>query len=220
MTRCNTKSQLGKCYTFTFENGYRFGYNSAGFYTASDENRTQQFGKFQLCLDESCTAIADINPGVGFSIKDIHGQANGGQNCKQWLNNARDGEHITKTPDYSQAGVFVLTKWPCGKYCLGGLDAGVGPTCPTEMVGATFTTLDDQSCIPMVLLEVPCDIRAAVNNCFWDSKADQCSGYRECTVPAPPIIVYPPQPPAPPTYPADEQAVLNATISVGAEVAV
>ncbi|TAQ86874.1 hypothetical protein B7494_g4793 [Chlorociboria aeruginascens] len=216
---CSSGVQSGKCYTFTFENGYRFGYNTAGFYVASEENRAQQFGKFQLCLDENCTAITDINPGDGFSIKDIHGQANGGQNSKQWLNNAKDGDHITKTPDYSQAGIFAITKWPCGEYCLGGFDAGVGPTCPTEMVGATFTTQDDQSCIPVTLLEVPCDIRAPANNCIWDTKTDQCSSYREYAVPAAPI----PSSQSPVSQaqaPTDEQVILNATISVGAEVTV
>ena len=137
-----------------------------------------------ICADENCISSIDVNPGDGFRIKDIHGQANGGADCKQWLNNAKDGEHITKTPDFAKAGNFTITKWPCGKYCLGGLDTGVGPTCPTEMIGATFTTADDQSCIPLTLLEVPCDIRAAANNCIWDNKVDQCADYRECPTPS------------------------------------
>lgn len=64
------------------------------------------------------------------------------------------------------------------------------------MVGATFTTLDDQSCIPLTLLEVPCDIRAAANNCIWDSEADQCGGYGNVVVPTcPPLLVVEPLPP-------------------------
>jgi hypothetical protein len=168
-------TDAGKCYTFTFENGFRFGYNSAGFYTASEESRAQQFGKFQVCSSECCSFDTEINPGQPFYIKDLHGSANGGLDAKQWLNNAKDGSHISKTPQFSQAGVFTISKWPCGKYCLSGLESGVGPTCPTEMLGATFTTADDQSCIPLTLLEVPCDIRSLANNCIWETDAAPCS---------------------------------------------
>ncbi|KAK0106846.1 hypothetical protein ONS95_003568 [Cadophora gregata] len=177
--KCSSGVQSGKCYTFTLENGHRFGYNSAGFYTASEESRAQQFGKFKLCTNEYCSASTDINPGQPFYIKDIHGTANGGQHSKQWLNNAKDGSHITKTAHFSQAGLFTITKWPCGKYCLSGKDRGVGPTCPTEMLGATFTTADDQSCVPLTLLEVPCDVRSLENNCIWDTKKKQCAGEEE-----------------------------------------
>ncbi|KAG4442112.1 hypothetical protein IFR05_002398 [Cadophora sp. M221] len=172
--KCSSGVQSGKCYIFTLENGLRLGYNSAGFYTASAESRAQQFGKFKLCSNEYCSANTDINPGQPFYIKDIHGTANSGQHSKQWLNNAKDGSHITKTAHFSQAGIFTITKWPCGKYCLGGKDHGVGPTCPTEMLGATFTTADDQSCVPITLLEVPCDIRSLANNCIWETKKKQC----------------------------------------------
>ncbi|KAH8587869.1 hypothetical protein B0O99DRAFT_525998 [Bisporella sp. PMI_857] len=177
--KCSSGIQTGKCYTFTLENGLRFGYNSAGFYTASEESRAQQFGKFQLCSNEHCSARHDINPGQPFYIKDIHGSANGGQAKRQWLNNAKDGSHISKTPHFSQAGIFTITKWPSGKYCLSGKDSGVGPTCPTEMLGATFTTLDDQSCVPITLLDVPCDIRSQENNCIWDTKKRQCGDDEE-----------------------------------------
>ncbi len=70
--------------------------------------------------------------------------------------------------------VSLLLQNGLGKYCLSGKDAGVGPTCPTEMLGATHTTLDDQSCVPLTLLEVPCDIRSLANNCIWDTKSRQC----------------------------------------------
>lgn len=212
----HSNSDIGKCYTFTFENGFRFGYNSAGFYTASEESRVQQFGKFQLCADGDCEIITDINPGEPFYIKDIHGSANGGQACKQWLDNASDGNHISKTPDFAQAGIFTITKWPCDKYCLSGFNTGVGPTCPTEMLGATFTTLDDQSCIPLTLLEVPCDIRSPANNCIWETKGSQCGVQKEVAdckgignFTAPPVYV----------NPGDEpQIVLNATVSVEATI--
>lgn len=68
--------KLGKCYTWTFPNGEKFGYNAHGWYTASKESRHQQFGKFKLCKDEKCSP-GPINPGEGFSAKDLHGNANG-----------------------------------------------------------------------------------------------------------------------------------------------
>lgn len=171
----------GKCYTFTFDNGFRFGYNVAGWYTASRENLAQQFGKFKLCKDEKCTPGADFNPADPIRIMDIHGQANGGQNPNQWVNNAQNGAHIGKTAAYATAGVFSLSKWPCGKYCLGGIDSGIGPTCPSELPAATFTSFDKQSCIPIDLMEVPCDIHALENNCIWKNGADQCCNAVDCS---------------------------------------
>jgi hypothetical protein len=219
--QCSSGLLSGKCYTFTFDNGFRYGYNSAGFYTASEESRVQQFGKFQLCADEGCSIITDLNPGDPFYIKDIHGSANGGQACKQWLNNASDGNHISKTPDFSQAGAFTITKWPCDKYCLSGFDAGIGPTCPTEMLGATFTTQDDQSCIPLTLLEVPCDVRSPANNCIWETKESQCDANQEgkdCKVPVVPAVTNSTTVPVSATTGDQPQIVLNTTVSVEASI--
>jgi hypothetical protein len=217
---CSSGLLSGKCYTFTFENGFRYGYNSAGFYTASEESRVQQFGKFQLCANNDCNIITDLNPGDPFYIKDIHGSANGGQDSKQWLNNASDGNHISKTPDFSQAGTFTITKWPCDKYCLSGFNVGVGPTCPTEMLGATFTTQDDQSCIPLTLLEVPCEIRSPANNCIWETKESQCGSKQEsknCKVPVAPVV--PAVTNSTAVMTGDQpQVVLNATVSVEATI--
>ena len=168
----------GKCYSFTFENGLRFGYNSAGFYRAAAESRDQQFGKFQFCPDANCTTLAEpeIRPGDLFYIKDIHGSGKGDQGYKQWLNNAKDGDFITKTTEFTEAGIFSITKWPSDKYCLGGfaggLAVGLGLAGPEGKVGATFSTVDDQSCIPMSVLEIPCDIRSVPNNCIWPKKSN------------------------------------------------
>lgn len=178
--KCSSGIETGKCYTFTFENGLRFGYYSNGWYTASKEDKTHQFGKFKLCKTEDCPKGSPVNPGEGIRIKDIHGTANGGQNPNQWLDAKKNGDHISKTPNYDLAGVFTLTKWPCGKYCLGGLDAGIGPTCPSDLPAATFTTMDKQSCIPIELTEVPCDIHAVENNCIWDN-GDQCCNKIDCS---------------------------------------
>jgi len=68
----------------------------------------------------------------------------------------------------------VITKWPGGKYCLGGFryddgvgsGAGVGLTYEAGSVGATVLPRDDQACIVMMLTEVPCDIRGERANCI------------------------------------------------------
>lgn len=149
------------------------------YYGPAPEDRNHRAGKFKLCEDRACTPGIPIDPTDGFRILDTHGNPNTGANPNQWLNNASNGGHITKTPDYAQAGVFTLTKWPCGKYCLGGLYAGVGPTCPADVVGMTFTTPDKDSCVVVDLTEVPCDVHAKANNCIWKN-GDQCCDKVDC----------------------------------------
>jgi len=123
-----------------------------------------------VCVDENCTPGVDIDPGRGFNIQEIQGQGNGdkGKIPKHWLDGAMNGNPITRTRHWSHAGIFLITKWPGGKYCLTSFGAGVGPTYSSDKLGATMT-LDDQSCIPMTLVEVPCDIRTKANNCIWGS---------------------------------------------------
>ncbi|TLD27965.1 hypothetical protein E2P81_ATG06311 [Venturia nashicola] len=177
---CTSGIEAGKCYTWTFPNGERFGYNAHGWYTASKESRHQQFGKFKLCKDEKCSP-GPINPGEGFSAKDLHGNANGGQNPGWYIDAKTNGGHVGKTADFAKSGRFTLTKWPCGKYCLGGYEAGFGPTCPSDLPAGTFTTHDKQSCIPIDVQEVPCDIHNIANNCIWHNGADQCCGKTDCS---------------------------------------
>lgn len=143
-------------------------------------SRNHIFGKFQLCGDQVCTSGQPVNPNTGFGIRDVHGQANSGANANQWLDNKQNGGHIGKTADWSKAGKFTLTKWPCGKYCLGGFDSGLGPTCPSEEPAFTFNTADKQACQPVTVTEVPCDIHAVENNCIWKN-GDQCCGRIDCT---------------------------------------
>lgn len=176
---CTSGIETGKCYTFKYDNGYLLGWNILNYYGPGPESRNQRSGLFKLCKTEECTPGLPVNPADGIRIKDMHGLPNTGANPGEWLNNAQNGAHITKTPDYAQAGVFTLTKWPCGKYCLGGLDAGVGPTCPADVVGSTFTTLDKESCTPIELMEVPCDSHAKENNCTW-KEGDQCCNKVDC----------------------------------------
>ncbi|QDS76104.1 hypothetical protein FKW77_006409 [Venturia effusa] len=180
---CSSGIEAGKCYTWTFPNGERFGYNAHGWYTASKESRHQQFGKFKLCKDKECRP-GPINPGEGFSAQDLHGNANGGQNSGWYIDAKTNGGHVGKTPDYEKSGRFTLTKWPCGKYCLGGFNAGFGPTCPSDLPAGTFTTHDKQSCIPIDVLEVPCDIHNIANNCIWHNGADQCCDKTDCSAAA------------------------------------
>ncbi|KAK4240377.1 hypothetical protein C8A03DRAFT_13276 [Achaetomium macrosporum] len=177
---CESGLETGKCYTFTAENGNRLGLRNDGVYYAAPDSMVQRYGKFQLCRDEKCTPGQPINPSDKTYIKDLYGDVATGANTGQWLNNAQNGAHIGRTPTFANAGQFVLSKWPCGKYCLGGFTAGVGPACPAEIPAMTFYSQDPQMCTPFDLTEVPCDIRADSNNCIWKN-GDQCCNKVDCT---------------------------------------
>lgn len=181
---CDSGLTTGKCYTFTMENGKRLGILGAGrYYSAGDPSNAHQWGKFKLCKDEDCAPGQPINPADKVFIKNIHGNPNGGYGPNTWLNNAANGAHITKAPTFAQAGEFTLTKWPCGKYCLGGVDAGIGSTCPSAEPAMTFATADKEVCMPMTVTEVPCQIHNNDNNCIWDTAARQCcSDNKECKI--------------------------------------
>ena len=163
------------------DNGQYLGYSNRGWYSASKPSNAFQPGKFKLCRDESCAAATSVNPGDGVRIQDLHGEANSGKDPNHWLNGAQNGGHIGKTPQYSAAGVFTITKWTPGKYCLGGFETGVGPTCPSDDPAVTFNTLDKQSCVPIELVPVPCDIRDVDNNCLWTGNQKPCPAGHTCT---------------------------------------
>jgi hypothetical protein len=84
---------------------------------------------------------------------------------------------MTRTSDFWESGNFVLTKWPGGKYCLGGFryddrlgsGSGVGLAYEAGTVGATMLPNDDQACVVMTFTEVPCDIRGQTANCIGGS---------------------------------------------------
>ena len=164
----------GKCYVFGLENGHNLGYDNRGWYAAAKDGRNNQLGKFKLCRTEACNSGDSINPNAPFRIKDIHGVPNVGENVNLWLNNARDCGHIGKTAEYGKAGIFSITKWTKGKYCLGGFESGVSPTCGGDDSAARFNTLDPQSCIPVEVTEVPCDIHSLDNNCIWTDGSGRC----------------------------------------------
>lgn len=175
---------IGRCYTFTAESGKRYGFTKdpAGYnYCPDVDSAHHRYGKFQLCSDESCTPDLDVDPDTSINIRDLSGEAYTGKNAGLWLDKANNGAHIGKTTDFAQAGNFVLSKWPCGKYCWGGFTEGLGPTCPSECVGLSFWPEDKQSCIPITITEIPCDIRATDNNCLWDSAGNQCCSPDNCT---------------------------------------
>jgi hypothetical protein len=167
----------GKCYTFTGEDGKRLGFRIDFFYYANI--MSQQFGKFQLCANEQCTS-APINPSDKVYIKDLYGDLGTGANAGKWLNNAENGAHISRASTFETAGQFSLSKWPCGKYCLGGFTLGVGPACLVlDTPAMTFYPQDPQMCVPFNLTEVPCNIKAISNNCIWKN-GDQCCNKVDC----------------------------------------
>lgn len=121
-----------------------------------------------------------MNPSSKAYIKDLYGDIKTGANNGYWLDNAANGNHIGRTNTFANAGQFSLSKWPCGKYCLGGFDWGVGPACPAATPALTFYPQDPQMCIPFELTEVPCDIKSDANNCLWTG-GDQCCNKVDCS---------------------------------------
>jgi len=140
----------------------------------------QRYGKFEICLDEECTPGQSVNPSDKVFIKDLYGDVATGANKGQWLNNAQNGAHIGRTTVFANAGQFALSKWPCGKYCLGGFQWGVGPACPAEIPAMTFYSKDPQMCVAFDLTEVPCDNKEDANNCIW-ANGDQCCNKVDCS---------------------------------------
>lgn len=164
----------GKCYTLRMENGELLGYHRAGWYTASSSSRHHIFGKFKFCKSEACDSNESIDPTDGFRIRDLHGDAETGSRANHWLDNKSGGGHISKTPDYEKAGIFSVTKWSCGQYCLTGFEKGLSPTCPSADPAITFSAKDKEACRPVEIVEVPCEIRNDSNNCLWEKEAGVC----------------------------------------------
>ncbi|KAL4898254.1 hypothetical protein BDV59DRAFT_197188 [Aspergillus ambiguus] len=170
---CDSGLTTGKCYLFIGANGKTLGSGADGIYYARTDDMNFHYGKFQLCGDQNCTAGLAVNPGDLTYIRDLTGDPKTGANGGQWLNNVKDGVHIGKTKVFDNAGRFALTPWPCGKYCLGGVEQGVGPACPADTPALTFFSQDPQMCVPFELTEVPCDVKAAVNSCIWGKGGQQ-----------------------------------------------
>ncbi|KAM4060479.1 hypothetical protein HRG_001962 [Hirsutella rhossiliensis] len=171
---CQSGLRSGKCYIFFTEKGNILGLQNDGKYYAAPDSMVHRWAKLQLCKDQECTADQAISPSDGVYIRDLHGDIPTGANKGQWINNAANGAHLERTTKFAEAGHFTLTKWPCGRYCLGGVGQGVGAACPAETVSLTFYSQDPQMCFPWDLTEVPCDTKAITNNCIWKSGKEQC----------------------------------------------
>ncbi|EFZ04122.1 cysteine-rich secreted protein [Metarhizium robertsii ARSEF 23] len=178
--KCTSGLETGKCYIFTAENGNRLGLHNDNVYYAAPDSMIQRYGKFQLCADEKCTPGQAVNPSNEIYIRDTYGDLATGANKGQWLNNAANGNHIGRTPAFASAGHFSISKWPCGKYCLGGFTQGIGPACPADIPAMTFYSQDPQMCVAFQFTEVPCDLKADVNNCIW-TNGDQCCNRVDCS---------------------------------------
>lgn len=152
------------------QNGFLLGYDTVNWYNAGPETSVHKFGMFSFCKDEKCKAGLSVNPGDRIQIFDHHNAGTAGN----WLDGAKDGIHINRTPDYGKAGNFSITKWTCGKYCLGGLDYGIREACPSNTPSLTFNTQDKQQCLPVEIAQIPCDIHSAENNCLWEKTPGAC----------------------------------------------
>ncbi|KAL1885635.1 hypothetical protein Plec18167_001130 [Paecilomyces lecythidis] len=175
---CDSGLKTGKCYFFTGRSGNYLTYNALQ-YSETALSKYIRPGKFQFCRDEECTAGLPVNPSTEVYIKDLHGSLPTAKDAGQWLDNKKNGGHIGKTTDFSKAGEFSITKWPCGKYCLSGFTDGLTQACPDVSPGISLDTRATDSCIEFELMEVPCDIRADENNCIWKS-GDQCCNKIDC----------------------------------------
>ncbi|KAI1437653.1 cystein rich protein [Xylaria sp. CBS 124048] len=178
--KCTSGIEYGKCYIFTGENGNKLGLRGDGVYYSAPDAMNQRYGKFQLCADEKCTTVGPVDPSSEIYIRDTYGDLATGANKGRFLNNAANGVHIGRAPTFATAGKFSLTKWPCGKYCLGGADRGIGPACPADIPAMTFYPQDPQMCVAFELTEVPCDIKADTNNCIWNN-GEQCCNKVDCS---------------------------------------
>ncbi|KAL5598950.1 hypothetical protein BROUX41_003731 [Berkeleyomyces rouxiae] len=171
---CDSGIKEGKCYSIEMENGNLLGYMADGGYTAGSPKREKIDGKFKFCLSEACNGGRSINPADNFRIRDLHSDA-AGQHANQWIDHKINGAHLKKVAEYNKAGVFSLTKWSCGKYCLSGDENhGLGPACPSNNIALTFLTRNKDVCRPIKITEIPCDNRDNANNCLWNKPINTC----------------------------------------------
>jgi hypothetical protein len=140
------------------------GLHANGNLFANTGSMQSQPSKFQLCKDQGT-----------LYIRDLYGDIPTGANRGKWINNAANGDHMQLTADFNRAAKLTLTKWPCGKYCLGGIESGVGPACPAEAISLTMYSQDPNMCVPFKLIEVPSDPKALENNCIWTNPDEQCA---------------------------------------------
>ncbi|KAJ5104439.1 hypothetical protein NUU61_001786 [Penicillium alfredii] len=178
---CASGLQTGKCYTFKSDNANHLSHHGDGKYHA--DSASEMHGKFQLCRDGHCTPGLPVNPSDQVFIRDLHTgprKWGGYYPATKWLSFCSTSGHVYRQDDFTTAGQFSLSKWPCGKYCLAGFQWGLGPAVPTLQSPLSFYDGDDQMCVPFELKEVPCDIHSDQNNCVWRNGEKQCCGNYGC----------------------------------------
>jgi hypothetical protein len=65
--------------------------------------------------------------------------------------------------------VFLSPNGSFGKYCMSGFKQGL----VSKASLLAFASPSSQACLPMTLIEVPCDIHDPMNNCRWSKNPDR-----------------------------------------------
>ncbi|KAL6866727.1 hypothetical protein J3F83DRAFT_715551 [Trichoderma novae-zelandiae] len=152
---CESGLREGKCYLFKMGRGL-FGPGMPGQYDIVQEGR--KFAKFKFCKTEACSGRSTINPDDEFRIYDVHGDGLTAHSSGLWFAWS-PGSSLGMTATWGKASKLSITRWIDGKYCL----------------SRVYDTFVNQQCIPLRVVEVPCDIRAAENNCISSNSCDGCN---------------------------------------------
>ncbi|KAJ5800212.1 uncharacterized protein N7518_002280 [Penicillium psychrosexuale] len=163
--RCQSGIESGKCYFLKGRSGNYLTFNNQ--YSELELNPYVRPSKFQFCRNEKCTPGLPINPTHEFYMKDLHGLLPEATDAGLWIDNTNNGGYIGKTYDFANAGNFLITKWPGGRYCLTGFSEGLAQAYPDVLPGLSFNSRAPDACIEFELTEVPCNIRDDANNCIW-----------------------------------------------------
>ncbi|KAM0512474.1 hypothetical protein ACHAPE_008797 [Trichoderma viride] len=162
-TKCEPDVYEGKCYILRMDNGHLLGQNKSGHYSTSADSYAHSFGKFRFCKTTVCDGKSAINPDDEIYIVDMHGQFKNSEGSAYWIDGGvRDGL-LGTTSSSNSAGSFSITKWELGKHCMSGFKQGL----VSKASLLAFVGPSSQACLPVSLIEVPCDIHEPMNNCRW-----------------------------------------------------
>lgn len=142
--------------------------NKSGYYSTSADSDAHSFGKFKFCKTMVCDGKSAINPNDEIYILDMHGQYKNGETSIHQIDRGVDGAPLGTTSSSNSVGSFSITKWEPGKHCMSGFKHGL----VSKASLLAFATLNSQACLPVTLVEVPCDIRDPINNCRWSKSPD------------------------------------------------
>lgn len=117
----------------------------------------------------ACNGKAAINPDEEIHILDMHVQYKNGENSVNWIDKGVHGDPLGTTSSSNSAGSFSITKWELGKHCVSGFKQGL----VSKASLLVFVSPSSQACLPMTLIEVPCDIHDPTNNCRWTRSPDR-----------------------------------------------